>query len=30
MRRRTFLGLLAVIVASRPFIALAQVPTKRP
>jgi putative ABC transport system substrate-binding protein len=30
MRRRTFLGLLAVAVASRPFIALAQVSTKRP
>jgi ABC-type uncharacterized transport system substrate-binding protein len=30
MRRRTFLGLLAVTVASRPVIALAQASTKRP
>ncbi len=30
MKRREFLGLLAGAVASRPFVALAQVPTKRP
>jgi len=30
MRRREFIGLLAVTVASRPVIVLAQVSTKRP